>query len=217
MTQLHELAKPFPQRVIQENPSGGGSYVPHHPKQCSTVRKMRRREWTPEIEGDVAYIPLTKGKKAVIDKDDLPIVLPRAWAAAQTGGRTWYATSHLPRSKDAHTPRMIYLHRVIMGFEPGDPYVDHINRDGLDCRKANLRASTMAENLANAPSRGGISQYKGVSRARWDKGWRAYIKVDGRQVTLGVYTDEKAAARAVDVAAVEAFGEFAWLNFRGES
>jgi hypothetical protein len=93
----------------------------------------------------------------------------------------------------------------------GAHHVDHINRRKLDCRRANLRTASSSQNSANRRPWTGSSPFKGVHRFR-DK-WRAKIQVDGAQRHLGVFDSAEAAARAYDAAAVEAFGEFAWLNF----
>jgi hypothetical protein len=95
--------------------------------------------------------------------------------------------------------------------------VDHINGNGLDNRKENLRVVTVVENARN--SRGKVrsrkSQYKGVSFCIGRKSpWRATIEAGGHgQKHLGYFSTEEEAARAYDQAAAEVFGEFAFLNF----
>jgi hypothetical protein len=107
------------------------------------------------------------------------------------------------------------LHQLIMGCTG----VDHVNGYGLDNTGPNLRKATGAQNNQNTPKRvDGLSRYKGVGRAPWRQQWRwrARIQVDGKRRSLGYFpfTDagEVAAARAYNVAAREAFGEFARLN-----
>lgn len=60
---------------------------------------------------------------------------------------------------------------------------------------------------------GARTPYKGVGWHSRDQSWRAYISIDRRQISLGYFATEEEAARAYDAAAVEAWGEFAWLNF----
>lgn len=90
----------------------------------------------------------------------------------------------------------VYLHRVIAAAEPGQD-VDHISRDRLDCRRANLRICTRAQNLQNVAARGGTSQHRGVSFHKRAGRWRADVKLAGRQHYLGLFdTEDEAAAAA---------------------
>lgn len=104
-----------------------------------------------------------------------------------------------------------YTSQRIHTFLTGWPLVDHINHDGLDNRRSNLRPATTKQNVRNSRSRPGSSQYKGVDLFRGVK-WRATIRVDGKKKHLGLFVDEKDAARAYNKAALELFGEFACLN-----
>jgi hypothetical protein len=109
------------------------------------------------------------------------------------------------------------MHRVIMDANAGME-VDHEKHRPLpekvvDNRKANLRVCTTQQNQANRrPNRGCTSAFKGVSLLKREGKWRAQITVDGRNRYLGRFTDEFAAARAYDAAALEHFGEFAHTN-----
>ena len=106
------------------------------------------------------------------------------------------------------------MHREIMNAPEG-LVVDHINRNGLDNRKVNLRLATAMQNVWNSKRNVNTdsSKYKGVS---WDKNkhkWRASIGIDRKTKHLGYFEDEKMAAKAYDKAAKEHRGEFAVLNF----
>jgi hypothetical protein len=81
----------------------------------------------------IARIPLTQGKEAVIDAADLPRVAALAWHADYSrAARRWYAVHTRPDD------RRLYLHRFLLGAGP-DEIVSHVNGDGLDNRRANLR------------------------------------------------------------------------------
>lgn len=96
-----------------------------------------------------------------------------------------------------------------------DVLVDHINHNGLDNRKANLRFATCRQNAWNSRKGGnrGASRYKGVQWNKNSKKWQAVIyNNNSRKIYLGFFDDEKAAARAYNEAAQKYHGEFALLN-----
>ena len=93
-------------------------------------------------------------------------------------------------------------------------FCDHINGNGLDNRRENLRICTHAENQRNSRSaRGSSSQYKGISWNKRDKRWYSHIRIDDKQQHLGVFTSEVKAAKAYDAAALKHWGRFAKPNF----
>jgi hypothetical protein len=119
----------------------------------------------------------------------------------------------------------ISLHRFILGALPGQ-VVDHINGNGLDNRRENIRLCTNRQNSQNIcfsknQKRGG---YKGVNWHRKGKKWQAAIaagpvKPNGKRALkyLGLFKSAEDAARAYDRAALEHFGEYAALNFPPEA
>ena len=105
------------------------------------------------------------------------------------------------------------MHRLVMDTPP-DLVCDHINHDGLDNRKQNLRNCTTRQNSFNRPSnRGSFSKFKGVSYRKNEKNYTACISINGKPVRLGVFKDEESAAWAYDEAAKKYQGQFAFLNF----
>ena len=119
--------------------------------------------------------------------------------------------------------RIKYVHRLVATdfIENTDPEnktkVDHINRDKLDNRVANLRYATEHENSLN---KGKIqkttsSQYKGVYLDKRSNKWRSMIQYQRKKYYLGTFTDEEDAARAYNEKATEFFKEFACLNIIG--
>lgn len=90
--------------------------------------------------------------------------------------------------------------------------IDHIDGDGLNNCRSNLRKCTNSENQQNRKRGYGSSKYKGVSWHKHMRLWRATIVVSGKQKTLGYFKDEIHAAIAYDLAAPIYFGEFASTN-----
>ena len=104
------------------------------------------------------------------------------------------------------------MHRQILVPGYGQE-VDHINRNPLDNRRANLRLCARSENAHNqGKHRDNTSGYKGVFAYRPGM-WRARIMADGAVHHLGVFVDPVEAALAYDRAAIELHGSFAHLNF----
>ncbi|MBW8001156.1 MAG: hypothetical protein FVQ80_03940 [Planctomycetes bacterium] len=105
------------------------------------------------------------------------------------------------------------MHREIKNA-PEHLVVDHIDHDGLNNRKENLRLCTYAQNAKNIKSCAKKSSiYKGVYWHKGTKKWAVQITCDGKSHHLGYFDDQTAAAKAYDIAATKLHGEFASLNF----
>lgn len=161
-------------------------------------------------------IALSKHLVAIVDADDYEWLSQWKWFATRLkSGNTYYAEQYWYSEGRGHKGKQA-MHRVIMNPEPGYQ-VDHINGNGLDNRRVNLRICTPRQNSCNvAPQPGKSSRFKGVGWCKRSKKWRARIRDNGKFKELGEYTDEMDAARAYDKAAREIQGEFAWLNFDNE-
>jgi hypothetical protein len=156
-------------------------------------------------------IPLTQGCFAIVDPADYPHLSRYKWRLCRTRGKnTLYAerSIRLPNGRYSR----ILMHRQLIDVPEGY-IVDHINGNGLDNRRANLRLATIAQNAWNSKKRNPRSGYKGVWFAG-DKGlWRAAIVYHDRRIHLGYFKDKIAAAKAYDAAARKYYKEFARLNF----
>ncbi len=109
-------------------------------------------------------------------------------------------------------PLRIDMHREIMRYV-GDKVIDHINHNGLDNTKGNLRICTQHQNVMNKRIQSNnTSGYKGVWY-RKDRGkWKAEIWLHGKKISLGHHTNKKAAAIKYNEAAIKLYGEYACLN-----
>ena len=147
---------------------------------------------------------------ATIDEEDADKVSGFRWNVRKDV-YTFYARAAV-RLGDRRQ-KTVAMHRLIMSC-PDGMEVDHINLDGLDNRKENLRISHHSQNVANQYLRtSNTSGYKGVyweSRKGW---WRAQIRSRGRSWVLGIFDDPILAAIAYDEAARVLHGEFARFNF----
>jgi hypothetical protein len=164
------------------------------------------------IEGDLAFIPLSQNLEAVIDASDAPLVEGRNWHAVENRN-VFYARACGPRGTKPR--RMIPLHRLLMS-PPDGLLVDHIDGNGLNCRRSNMRLATVAENTRNQRlSVANTSQRKGVTWHKRLRKWVAYIGVSGRTLHLGRFDDiEEAAAKRAEAEA-KYYNDFATRNNRG--
>jgi hypothetical protein len=149
-------------------------------------------------------IPLTKGQIALIDDADQDLVCSYKWYAhSHKNHFSFYAATRPIRQGP-----ILFMHCLL-----GGKGWDHVNGNGLDNRRFNLRPATVSQNNSNRPAaRGSSSKYLGVSVDRTRCQWRAQISVDTHGISLGRFDTEQSAALAYDQAARQYHGEFAWLN-----
>jgi len=157
-------------------------------------------------------IPLTRGKYAIVDPEDFDRLNKYEWYV-YPGHKTFYAARSY-RKKDGRRGRLPMHSQIIK--VPDGLLVDHINQNGWDNRKANLRPATAAQNSINRAKykdRTYGSKYKGVTwQCKYNR-WKVQIVTNRKVIYLGSFKDEVEAAKAYDEAAKKYHGEFASLNF----
>ena len=145
------------------------------------------------------------GYRLTLDDEDLDKIEGKHWSALRSkNGRVYFKF----KGPDGSA---IYLPRFLLDLKSKkDGYVDHINGNTLDNRRANLRICTNAQNMMNrgANSRNS-SGFKGVSRAGHPTKWRAAIGVNYKTIILGFFNTPEEAHIAYCTAAKIDHGEFA--------
>lgn len=128
---------------------------------------------------------------ALVDPVDYERLAAQRWRLHSRG----YAISHKPNAPRGST---VYMHRAVLSLDTGcGVEIDHINRNLLDNRRANLRIATRAQNQQNVRAIGGTSRHRGVAWDRNKKRWRAHAQLNGRHVHVGYFKDEERAGEAI--------------------
>lgn len=155
-------------------------------------------------------VAITKGREVFVSDEDFSVVSGSKWFFRKIG-RCEYAARWV-RNGATGTRHRQYLHRFLV---PGHEQVDHIDGNGLNNVRENLRGVTQHENpMAFKRKRNGASSsFRGVHRLPSGK-WSSAIRFCGKTYRLGTFEQEGAAARAYDSAARRYFGEFASPNFK---
>lgn len=150
-------------------------------------------------------VQLTKGYIALVDDSDFEEINKYKWHVI-IGANTQYASTWLwVNGKEV----VLRMHWLLMGKPTRGMVIDHIDKNGLNNQRGNLRLCTNQQNSCNRTSYGS-SKYLGVSivRKRKTPNWIAYI---GKQY-LGIFKTEEEAAKAYNKAAQDRYGEFANIN-----
>ena len=186
---------------VGEMPSVGGR---KSPATCSRMTAQPTGGFTMSKK-----IPLSQGMFAIVDDADFEWLNQHKWHVTIRGTRS-YATRHITRNGRR---TKIYMHCAILS-PPSGKDTDHVNGDGLDNRRRNLRTCTRSQNHMNSAKRDGCSSiYKGVNWDRRRCKWQVQVGTrNAHRRHLGYFDDEQEAAIAYNVGASKLFGEFAKLN-----
>lgn len=155
----------------------------------------------------IREISLAKTDKvALVDEYDFYHLSQFSWSLIEQGQNS-YAKTEINRTT-------IYMHQLILVSPSKEFFPDHIDGNGLNNQRINLRLVTRSQNQWNRSKTDSTvtSQYKGVYYAKDRQKWRAQINANGKRTLLGHFKTEVGAARAYNKAAVELHGEFAKLN-----
>lgn len=153
-------------------------------------------------------IPLTRGLCAIVDDEDYEwLTMMGKWHVGSN--RCFYAVRWESRARNNGKQKKIFMHRIIL---PSPTGVDHINGDGLDNRRSNLRVATAWENSLNRRKSSKATKSKYVGIGPHGRKWRADIVFHGKRKYLGLFKTDIEAAQAYNQMARILFGEFARLN-----
>jgi len=133
-------------------------------------------------------ITLSKGMTALVDDEDYKSLSMHKWHAQKNG--CYYAMRFIKKDKT-----LIQMHHAIIGKPPKGKVTDHIDGNGLNNQKANLRHVTPRENQQNRhhPK---TSMFPGVNWSKANKKWRSQIRIMGKRKHLGMFDNEIDASNA---------------------
>jgi hypothetical protein len=148
-----------------------------------------------------------RGDEILFDFDDLPVVSQLRWRIhpASNSETLKYARGSLEAGRN------VSLHRHLLGVTNPSLHVDHINGNGLDNRRANLRIVTRSQNMMNRKKVGASSRFRGVTRVPY--GWRVQLIAEGKLALRAETKDEVIAALLYDHASELFHGEHGRKNF----
>jgi len=178
---------------------------------CENFRVKRRRVLPvparlappPPPNDQVCYIPLTKGQYAMVDAADYPELSKYKWFAL-FNRRKVYAARHKKE-------KLVYMHREIMQPPPG-MVTDHIDGNGENNCRSNLRNCTRKENGWNSRGPGSSSGFKNVYYNKEQQRYRSVLGFNGGYIYLGSFDDPVEAARVRDEKAADVYGPYAFIN-----
>jgi hypothetical protein len=149
-------------------------------------------------------LQLTQGFEAIVDDDDYDFLIQYTWSVFRNKTQVYAQTGSYIKGKQ----RIILMHWLVRG-----KFSDHINGDGLDNRKENLRLVTHQQNCWNSRKKKNTRfKYKGITKERNGR-FGAKLSYNKVSIRLGTFDSILEAALAYDKGAKKYFGEFACLNF----
>jgi hypothetical protein len=152
-------------------------------------------------------IKLTQDKVALVDDENFEELNKHKWCAVKFG-LIYYAVRKTSK-KESVKEQNVWMHRVI-NKTPSSMVTDHVDGNGLNNQKYNLRSCTTRENSRNRSSnKNNKSGFKGVSLHKETNKWRARISIGDKNISLGLFDSPKLAHYAYTSACYKYHGEFA--------
>jgi len=145
---------------------------------------------------------------ALVDDEDFEELNKHKWYAIKDHN-TYYAIRHDKRDPNTLERKSVRMHRILLNA-PSNMVVDHINGNGLDNRRSNIRLCTQSQNAFNQRKNiKNVSGYKGVGWHKQRKKWRAQIRINKKRIDIGHFSTPKLAHEAYIEAAKKYHGDFA--------
>lgn len=156
-------------------------------------------------------IELSNGQAALVDADDYERVKNFTWTISPIGNTRYLMNRKMVKGKST----CIFIHRMLLSAEPHQ-LVDHINGDGLDNRRCNLRIANKAQNSMNSKKRSdNTSGFRGVAFVPKANRYQAKLHFEGRRITSRFCKTAIEAAEAYKSLAIKHYGDFVRLENGG--
>lgn len=163
---------------------------------------------------NVIEIPLSRGYVAFVDETDKDLS-ELNWYATSDKGRGKYAIRNSGYANGKR--KTIQMHKVVMARILGrdllqNERIDHIDGNGFNNQRSNLRIADQRQNSQNRKIRkDNQAGYKGVCfhKTLKSKRYQAIIQIDNKRISLGYFETPLEAHKAYCDAAIKHFGEFA--------
>ncbi len=155
---------------------------------------------------------------ALVDDEDFEYLSKLKWFSVEKGNTKYVIRRQYIEERNEKGRKKtvkVSIHRLILGIDDKNQFIDHVDGNGLNNQRSNLRLASAHENNRNTRKmKNCSSKYKGVSWLPKFEKWKVDIYINGKNKGLGLFKNEEEAARAYDRMAKIHFGEFAWLNFK---
>lgn len=142
---------------------------------------------------------------AVVDDGDFEKVAKHKWCVLDSNknGKLFYAIAIINKKTKL-------MHRFLLDLKKSSDRIDHINGNGLDCRRANMRPANRSQQAMNRRFTKNKTGFMGVYKIYRPgiKQYQSSIRINGRNKSLGYFSDPKEASEAREKAAERVFGEF---------